>query len=65
LNLNLKRVASNAEERADMKALQDDPPYNPEKNVKRGSAHRNKRPAAPGEIFQNPVKQVLLANLWL
>jgi hypothetical protein len=46
----LKRVASNAEERADMKALQDDPPYNPEKNVKRGSAHRNKRPATPGDL---------------
>jgi hypothetical protein len=46
----LKRVDSNAEERADMKALQDDPPYNPEKQVKRGSAHRKKRAAAPGDL---------------
>ena len=43
----LKRVDNNAEERADSKALQEDPLYNPEKNVTRGSANRNKRPAAP------------------
>lgn len=43
----LARRHANAEERADQKALRDDPPYDPEKNVKRGSAHRNKRRAAP------------------
>lgn len=46
----LKRVADNAEERADKEALRSDPVYIPETQVKRGSALKKKRASAPEDL---------------